>query len=111
MSEKRDDDRSRSTSRQDNSGFPSDQCGVWSAWLVGAVSWLELMVKWKTAPRGSFALAHSRPPCAATMERQIESPSPKPVGLVVKKASKKRSSAAEGRPGPESCTVTSTPPD
>jgi hypothetical protein len=37
----------------------------------------------KTAPRGSFGVAQSRPPCASTIERQIERPIPKPVGLVV----------------------------
>jgi hypothetical protein len=43
-------------------------------------------VNWKTAPCGWFALAHSRPPCASMIKRQIESPSPKPSGLVVWKA-------------------------
>jgi hypothetical protein len=37
----------------------------------------------KTAPRGSFAVAHNRPPCLSMIERQIDSPSPKPSGLVV----------------------------
>jgi len=37
----------------------------------------------KMAPRGWFASAHNRPPCASMIERQIESPIPKPVGLVV----------------------------
>jgi hypothetical protein len=40
-------------------------------------------VNWKTAPHGSFALAHSRPSWASMIERQIESPSPRPLGLVV----------------------------
>ena len=40
-------------------------------------------VNWKTAPRGSFALAHNRPSCASMIERQIDSPIPIPVGLVV----------------------------
>ena len=37
----------------------------------------------KTAPRGSFAPAHIRPPCASTIERQIDSPMPMPLDLVV----------------------------
>jgi hypothetical protein len=37
----------------------------------------------KTAPLGSFAPAHNRPPCASTIERQIERPNPNPPGLVV----------------------------
>ena len=36
-----------------------------------------------TAPRGTLALAHSRPPCAAIIERLIASPRPSPCGLVV----------------------------
>lgn len=36
-----------------------------------------------TAPRGWFGVAQSRPPCASTIERQINSPMPKPPGLVV----------------------------
>ena len=40
-------------------------------------------VNWKTAPRGRFALAHNRPPCASMIERQMDSPIPKPVDLVV----------------------------
>jgi two-component system, sensor histidine kinase and response regulator len=30
------------------------------------------------APQGTFARAHNRPPCASMIERQIDSPSPKP---------------------------------
>src|SRR5262245_31241645 len=37
----------------------------------------------KVAPRGTFALAHNRPPCASMIERQIDSPIPKPPGFVV----------------------------
>jgi hypothetical protein len=47
-------------------------------------------VKWNTAPSGSFASAHNRPPCPSTIERQIESPNPIPLGLVVWKESKTR---------------------
>jgi hypothetical protein len=35
------------------------------------------------APRGTFALAHNRPPCASMIERQIDNPSPKPLGFVL----------------------------
>lgn len=40
-------------------------------------------VNWKTAPRGTFALAHNRPACATMIERHIDNPTPKPLGLVV----------------------------
>jgi hypothetical protein len=36
-----------------------------------------------TAPRGSLASAHSRPPWALMMERQIDSPIPMPLDFVV----------------------------
>jgi hypothetical protein len=36
-----------------------------------------------TAPRGTFAVAHSRPPCASIIRRLIASPRPSPCGLVV----------------------------
>ncbi len=40
-------------------------------------------VNWKTAPRGVPELAHSLPPWASTIERQIDSPIPNPLVLVV----------------------------
>ena len=40
-------------------------------------------VNWKVAPWGTFAVAHTRPPCASMIERQIDSPMPMPLGLVV----------------------------
>jgi hypothetical protein len=40
-------------------------------------------VNWKLAPRGTVAAAHTRPPCASMIERQIDSPMPIPPGLVV----------------------------
>jgi hypothetical protein len=40
-------------------------------------------VNWKTAPRGTFASAHNLPPCARMIERQIESPTPRPPGFIV----------------------------
>src|SRR5262245_21268252 len=52
--------------------------GIKAGYLGGAGS-----VNLKTAPRGWFALAHSRPSCASMIDRQIESPSPRPPGLVV----------------------------
>ena len=36
---------------------------------------------WKIAPCGSFASTHNRPPCASMIERQIDRPMPKPLGL------------------------------
>ena len=35
------------------------------------------------APRGSHLVAHSRPPWASIIERQIERPMPMPSGFVV----------------------------
>jgi hypothetical protein len=35
------------------------------------------------APRGTFALAHNRPPCASMIERQIDRPIPMPADFVV----------------------------
>jgi hypothetical protein len=48
----------------------------------GASRWAG-RVKRKTAPRGSFAAAQIWAPCASTIERQIASPIPMPLGLVV----------------------------
>jgi hypothetical protein len=42
--------------------------------------------KWNVAPYPSFGVAHSRPPWASTIERQIDNPIPMPAGFVVKKA-------------------------
>jgi hypothetical protein len=36
-----------------------------------------------TAPRGAFASAHSRPPWASMIDRQIDSPIPTPLDFVV----------------------------
>jgi hypothetical protein len=49
------------------------------------------------------------PPFASMIDRQTDSPRPKPPGLVVWKASKMRSSAAGATPGPVSRTATSAP--
>jgi hypothetical protein len=59
-------------------------------------------------PWGTFAVAHSRPPWASTIERQIESPIPMPLDLVVKKGSNSRSAFSEGIPTPQSVTLRST---
>jgi hypothetical protein len=40
-------------------------------------------MKPKIAPHGAFGLAHNRPLCASMIDRQIDSPSPKPLGFVV----------------------------
>jgi hypothetical protein len=40
-------------------------------------------VTWKTAPRGMFAVTANFPPCASTIERQIDRPMPRPSGFVV----------------------------
>ena len=40
-------------------------------------------MKPKIAPRGTLGLAHNRPLCASIIDRQIDSPSPKPLGFVV----------------------------
>ena len=40
-------------------------------------------VKLKIAPLGRLAVTHNRPPCASMIERQIDSPMPKPSGFVV----------------------------
>ena len=36
-----------------------------------------------TAPRGSFASVHNRPPWASMIDRQIDSPIPTPLDFVV----------------------------
>ena len=63
-------------------------------------------VKWKAVPCGVRADAHKRPPCASMIDRQIESPMPRPSDLVVKKGSKMRCAMAGSSPGPVSSTVT-----
>src|ERR1043165_9065714 len=65
-------------------------------------------VNWKTAPRGEFAVAQRRPPCASIIVRLIASPIPMPSGFVVKNASNTLSSLAGSSPSPESLTATTT---
>ena len=67
--------------------------------------------KWNTAPRGWFLAAHSRPPCASMIDRQIGSPIPIPCGLVVKKGANNRSACLPASiPGPVSSTDTRSSP-
>ena len=40
-------------------------------------------VNWKTVPRRGFGVNVSVPPCASTIERQIDRPMPRPCDLVV----------------------------
>ena len=40
-------------------------------------------VKENVAPPPPFCTAQTRPPCASMMERQIDRPTPVPLGLVV----------------------------
>jgi hypothetical protein len=55
-----------------------------------------------TAPAGSLARCGYPSAVASTIERQIASPMPVPLGLVVQKESNRRSWAAGSSPGPES---------
>ena len=50
-------------------------------------------VNWKTAPRGNWRSPIIVPPCPSMIKRQIDSPSPRPFGLVVWKALKRFSRA------------------
>ena len=40
-------------------------------------------MKQKIAPRGRLGLAHNRPLCASIIDRQTDSPSPKPPDFVL----------------------------
>jgi hypothetical protein len=46
-----------------------------------------------------------RPPCASTIDRQVDGPIPMPLHFVVKKDAKMRSAAAASSPTPVSGTV------
>jgi hypothetical protein len=48
------------------------------------------MVKRSAVPCGARGATHSCPPWASMIDRQIESPIPRPSGFVVKKGSKMR---------------------
>ena len=56
----------------------------------GGASFSTGSVNLNTAPRGTLALAHSRPRCASMIERLIAMPIPVRAGLMVWKASKRR---------------------
>src|ERR1700692_1084465 len=62
------------------------------------------------APWGMVAVAHSRPPWASMIERQIESPIPMPPDLVVKKGLNSRSTFSAAIPTPQSATLMSAWP-
>jgi hypothetical protein len=48
------------------------------------VLWLRVgNVNWKTAPCGTLLETHNRPPCASMIARQIDRPTPTPLGFVV----------------------------
>ena len=59
-------------------------------------------------PRSGLFSAHSRPPCAATMVREIESPKPSPCSFVVTNGSNSRSISLAGIPVPPSRIATCT---
>src|SRR5882757_7148490 len=65
-----------------------------------AVSAFTGRVNCNVAPWGRFAVAQSRPPWASMIERQIESPIPMPLDLVVKKALNSRSAFSAEIPSP-----------
>ena len=67
-------------------------------------------VKWKSAPPSSESASHIWPPCASTMPRQIDKPTPMPDGFVVTNGWNSFSRTSAGRPGPLSATLTSTMP-
>ena len=64
----------------------------------------------KVAPWSLFGVAHNRPPCASTIVRLIESPSPIPSFLVVKNAWNKRPTASGDKPVPQSRILIFTAP-
>ena len=55
-------------------------------------------VKLNTAPRGVLFVAQTRPWCASTIQREIASPMPMPVSLVVKNGSNTRSTSSSPLP-------------
>jgi hypothetical protein len=87
---------------------PIDLSSFWGLQLEDFGYRIAGSAKWKVAPYPAFGVAHSRPPCASTMERQIDSPIPIPSGFVVKNAVHSRSVSCCPIPIPVSATVTST---
>ncbi len=59
-------------------------------------------------PCGFPGAAQSCPPCASTIDRQMDRPIPIPCGLVVKNASKMRVRSLGSMPVPQSATVIRT---
>src|SRR3954467_15330477 len=68
-------------------------------------------VKRKIVPPPGFGSAQSRPPCASTIEWEIDNPTPMPSLRVVTNGSNSRSATSGARPGPVSATEISTMPD
>src|SRR5207245_11800340 len=64
--------------------------------------------KWNIEPYGAFGVAHIAPPCASTIERQIDNPMPLPPGFVVKNALNNSTRWSAAMPMPVSCTLIST---
>src|SRR5262249_34312519 len=64
----------------------------------------------KVAPPPVLFSAQRRPPCAATIVCEIESPRPRPSGLVVTNGSNRRSISSGGMPVPQSRTAKHTLP-
>src|SRR3954467_8801177 len=67
-------------------------------------------VKRKIVPPPGFGSAQTRPPCASTIEREIDNPMPMPSLRVVTNGSNSRSATSGARPGPVSATEISTVP-
>src|SRR5262245_22349024 len=62
----------------------------------------------KRAPPSGRLAAVIRPPCSSTMRRDVTSPSPRPVGLVLTNGSKSRDITRGAIPGPVSRMASST---
>ncbi len=68
-------------------------------------------VKRNMVPQGWLGEARSVPPWASMMDRETARPTPRPLGLVVKKASNSCAILPAGRPTPASATATVSIPD
>ena len=67
-------------------------------------------VKRNVAPRSALFSAQMRPPCASTIVREIDSPTPMPFGLVVKNGSNRRPSFSARSRARSHSLATSTHP-
>src|SRR5262249_5309981 len=65
-------------------------------------------VKLNVVPGPLLRAAHTRPPCASIMDRQIDSPMPIPFGLVVRKGLNSVPVFSGWFPLPGPCTATTT---